>query len=186
MKLVEHTVPDNVFLSCFPWLPNLSQRSGLLMSTAYNLVCVIQEVLPWLLGRNSHSSLSDWSFRCCLFQDVFIYLSIQQIPIVCQDWKSLLVFSISLASGEWKPLRLCQAPGDAHLYKHGGSSRPDPHKALWAVPAPQAGGDGLHGRGPREPATQVSSQPRKEGVAGKMVPLSVQDDGRISHTWKTT
>lgn len=46
--------------------------------------CDGQEVLPWLLGRNSRSSLSDWSFRCCLFQYVFIYLSIQQIPIVCQ------------------------------------------------------------------------------------------------------
>ena len=118
------------------------------------------------LGKTATALHQTDHFTVAYFKYVFIYSSIQQIAIVCQDWKSLLVFSISLASGEWKPLRLCQAPGDAHLYKHGGSSRPDPHEALWAVPAPQAGGDGLHGRGPREPATQVSSQPTEEGWQG--------------------
>lgn len=71
------------------------------MSTACNLVCVIQEVLPWLLGWNSHSCSSDWSFRCCLFQICF-HLLIHSTNTNCVSGLKVTIgiFSLWLVENE--------------------------------------------------------------------------------------
>lgn len=81
---------------------------------------------------------SLWLFPVTLFNTCKIWNRNSE-----ETFNYIYMWSWKFHSGEWKPLRLCEAARNVDQNQHGGSKGGYPLQTLWTLPSPQAGRNGF-------------------------------------------